>query len=148
MRRTERNKGNMKKYPLKIAVFYLIPALFLANLLCCHFPGIKSVQAADFRSVSMLKTEKAVPSCHAQPNKTPAPVKRECSCCITQQLQADPPAKISLHIPQSIIGYLSVSVLPSAVFVLKDQFNLAFLNGPPGPISKTPLYIHLHNFRI
>jgi hypothetical protein len=100
--------------------------------------------AEAVHSVAAAETEK-LPPCHRQ-QKTESPVKKDCNCCIQKKLQSDLPVKFSL-VPQSF-DYLTVSALPQLVALLKDDFILTYLNGPPGPTADTPLYIHFHNFRI
>ena len=128
----------MKTYLSKIAVSFLIVTFFLASTFCCH-----SFAAT---TPSSLKTQHALPAYHA--HKTSVPAKGTCDCCVTKQLPADSAASISLNIPKIILGYLSSNVLTVQFPPLKTKFNLAYLDGPPGPNSKTPLYIQSHNFRL
>ena len=130
----------MKKYLTKITVSSLILTFSLASTLCCH-----SFAAT---TPSSIKTEHAMPSCHAHKNKAAAPVKGTCDCCVTKQLPADSAANISLNIPKVILGDLSSNILSNPFSIIKTKFNLAYLDGPPGPISDIPLYIQSHNFRI
>ena len=137
----------MKKYISKIINLCLILALSLATVFCCNSSATQAA-AASHSSVVMAKTEKAMPACHRHRNQTPIPTKSDCSCCINKQLQADQPIRISFYAPQIVIGYSSLAILLQQQLVLKAKFNLAFLDGPPGPISDSPLYIHFHNIRI
>ena len=132
----------MKRNFPKIINSFLIPIVSLAAILCCNLSVIRTAQAGH--SVAVAETEK-LPPCHRQ-QKTESPAKKDCTCCIQKKVQADLPAKFSL-VPQSF-DYLAVSVLAQPVALLKDDFILLYLNGPPGPTSDIPLYIRLRNFRI
>jgi hypothetical protein len=130
----------MKKYISKITVFFLIPTLSLAAVLCCNM-GLKPAEA------SVVKVKK-LPSCHAQEETSPAPEQRDCSCCKEKKLQADLPNKVSVDTPQGVVSFLPLSILPQQILSPKDQFTFASLDGPPGPSSDIPRYISFHNFRI
>ena len=132
----------MKKYFCKILTFSLIPAIFSAAVLCC--PYLKTAEAGHFSC--LLNVEKPMPACHAHHGKADATAKTE-NCC-KLQLPADHPPKISLNIPQTVNGLVLLNILFPQKFVLKDQFNFACLDGPPGWESDPPLYILSHNFRI
>ena len=128
----------MKRSLLKIVTFALIPTLSLATVLCCNLSFIKTAQAST----------PAMPACHAHKAKASVPVKGNCECCKTKQLQADLPTKMSFDPVQVIIGQMSLLGSFQKSLFFKDEFNLAYLNGPPGPIAQTPLHISFHNFRI
>ena len=129
----------MKKYFSKMVTAALIPTLSLATILCCDLSVIKVAKAA----------ESTMPACHRPKAKAAVPVKSKCDCCAHKQLQADVPTKASFQIPQTpVLGYAFLDILSASSVVFKSKFNLAYLNGPPGPISESPRYIHFHNFRI
>ena len=136
----------MKKYSSTILNFCLIVTVSLATVLCCPFSAKQAMATSGF-SVNMSKAEKAMPACHSQRPKADATKKGDCSCCLNKQLQADQLGKISFNSALILSGYAFLNVLPQSL-VLKTKFNLAYLDGPPGPISPTPHYIHFHNFRI
>ena len=129
----------MKTYLSKIAVSCLILTFSLASTFCCH----------SFAAMvpSSIKIER-VPACHTHQDKTSTPVKGTCDCCVTKQLPADSADKISLNIPKVIIGSLSSNILAVQFCPLKTKFNLAYLDGPPGPVAQSPLYLQSHNFRL
>ena len=137
----------MKKQFLAIVNFCLIVTVSLATVLCCNFSATQTA-AVGRSSVVMSKMEKAMPACHAQRNQADAPMRTDCNCCISKQLQAEQPTKISFNPAPIFSSYALLDVLSQQSFAPKAEFNLAYLNGPPGPISDTPLYIHLRNFRI
>ena len=132
----------MKKYFSKIVSLGVILPVSFATIFCCQFSLVKPVAA------SAVKTHDAMPACHAHKNKASAPMKSNCECCVSKRLQADQLTKNSFEISKVVTGYVFSNVFPSTISILKDKFNLAYLNGPPGPASDTPLYIHLRNIRL
>ena len=142
MRGIEYTYVEMKKYFYKILTSGLILTVFLTAVLCCHC--LKTAEAGYFPG--LMNVAKPMPACHAHPGKTGGPAQAD-HCC-NPQLQADHPAKIFLKIPQTVNDFVLLSILFPQQFVFQDRFNLACLNGPPGPISDPPLYILSHNFRI
>ena len=137
----------MKKYVFKIVIPCVISTLSLVTVLCCDFSGMQVAEAGS--SSIVLKKEKAVPLCHASKvDKKETPNQKNCSCCKEKRIQADLPTNISLNTYKTIIDYVALSLLPEQVAVFRAQFNLTYLNGPPGPISDIPLYLHSHNLRI
>ena len=132
----------MKKVSSKILASGLILAVFLATVLCCNF----SVAAQSNGSHCLVKKpETSTSTCHYC--KTGTKSKSESSCCL-KQLQADQPTQISLNFQQVDTSHTPLDVLPQTNPFLKTKFNLAYLDGPPGPISNTPFYILSHSFRI
>jgi hypothetical protein len=130
----------MKKYSLKIIIFPLIFAVSLATILCC----------AAFSGTTLAKTNSIVasnvmPSCHAHKGKTDNSAPK--NCC-NPKLQADYPSKISINITPIFTELVSLDFSSQQFSVIKTKLNLAFVDGPPGSDSDTPLYIHFRNFRI
>ncbi len=125
----------------KIAVFSLILTFSSASILCCH----SKAEASSLSS--LIKAQQALPPCHTHKAKTSTPVKNNCDCCVTKQSQADSPISLSSNVPQVMLGYLSSNFSLTQVCI-KNKFNLAYLDGPPGPIAEIPLYLQSHNFRI
>ena len=129
----------MKKYFSKISISFLILTFSLASTLCCHSFAATS---------SSVKTDRALPACHAHQDKAAAPIRGACDCCVTKQLPADSTANISLNIPKVTFSYLSSNILSNPFSIIKTRFNLAYLDGPPGHYSEIPLYLKSHAFRI
>lgn len=136
----------MKRNLTKITGSCLIPLISLAAVLCCNFMGVDSAEAGKV-SAALAKAEK-LPPCHKQKEKTPVPDERDCSCCQEKKLQADLRTQISVPNVQEVIGYLSFYVLPQDAIPFKNKITIACLDGPPGPVYDTPLYLAHHNFRI
>src|SRR5438045_1463096 len=124
----------MRNHFPKIIISGLILTLAAATVLCCNFSW---AQAAS----------KAMPGCHMHKDKAQSQ-KGNGDCCIDKRLQAELPTKISFPIFQLIAGYVSLCFFFPKLFSIENQFNFAYLNGPPGPISPPPLYINLRNFRV
>lgn len=114
--------------------------VFFATVLCCSFSGVAQA------SGTLANIEKPLPACHAQSGKTNVPA-QEGDCC-KPQLQAEQSARTILSATQIVTDLIPVEFLPQQIFALKGKFNLAYLDGPPGPVSETPLYITVHNFRL
>lgn len=131
----------MKKHFSKILASSLILTVFLATVLCCN---PQSVQASTV-SVSNTSMED-MPNCPERKGKASTPAKVN-DCC-NPQLQAEHPVKISLNFPQIVNDLFSVHIFVYKPVVLKEKFNLAYLNGPPGLASDIPLYLSTHNFRL
>ena len=129
----------MKKYFSKISISFLILTFSLASTLCCHSFAATS---------SSVKTDRALPACHAHKNRSESPVKGTCDCCVSKQSSADSAVNFSLRVPQILLGYLSLNMLSSPFSPVKTKFNLAYLDGPPGHYSEIPLYLKSHAFRI
>jgi len=116
--------------------------VFLATVLCCN-PQLAQAKSSTGVDVAM----KGMPSCHAAKGKSSAPVKAEKDCC-KPQLQADHPVKISFEFSQLVSDLSLIDVFIDHKILLKEKFNLAYLNGPPGLASEVPLYLFTHNFRL
>lgn len=126
----------MNKMFAKITSVFTLSVFLMAAVLCCCTQ--QSVHAS---------TEKKLPACHAQKAKADSPVKTDCSCCTSKQLQADSNAKVTLQAP-------SVNAMPIAALLevdihhlIKQKFNLAYLDGPPGLLSEVPLYLLFRSIR-
>lgn len=129
-----------------MTVSFLIPMISLAAVLCCNFMGVNSAEAGKL-SVALSKAEK-LPPCHKQKEEPPVSDQRDCNCYKEKKLQADLRAQSSIPTAQEVIGYLSFHVSPQYAMPFKNKLTIAYLDGPPGPVSDTPLYLTHHNFRI
>ncbi len=76
-----------------------------------------------------------------------AAAKTESKCCF-QQLQAEQPVLISFNFSNTVINHVSFNVFSIQPGVIKSKYNLAYLDGPPGPISVAPRYISFRSFRV
>ena len=135
----------MKKYSKQAISFGVILVLSAFTVLCCKPSQMAMAQG----SYPFVGTNTSMPACHAHAKKTAVPTKGDCDCCLTKKLlQADALTKISFKPEQIFVGFTTEDVSSELSLVLKPQFNLAFLDGPPGPTVESPLYIHFHNIRI
>ncbi len=121
----------------------------IATVVCC--PKMVLAQTGEVQMIG-VKDQKAVPSCHAPKaeaknvNTEKAPAGNDCTCCITKQFRADCPTQITLNIPHFYITLINAA--PQLLVSEQNEFDGAYLHGPPGPASEIPLYISYHNFRI
>lgn len=139
----------MKKYFYKILMLSLTLPVALTAVLCCRISGT-SVAQASLSPSTAKKNQETMPACHAHARnkgKASLPAQGHCSCCI-QQLQADLLTKFSFTIKPSLTAFVFSDSRPHERLVLKSKFNLSYLDGPPGPVADSPLYIHFRNLRI
>ena len=136
----------MKNFFRKTVILSSAFMLALATVVCCNMAMAK----AGGDNVSTGTMDKSMPACHSHRTKPSSPVQSDCNCCLTKKfLQSDSLTKISFYHPsQVILGYAPISVLPQPCSVVKSSYNLAFLDGPPGPLADSPLYIHFRSIRI
>lgn len=131
----------MKNFFSKFVCSSLVLAVSLATVLCCNFA--KMAEASS----SVHKTTHSSSCCPSQSDKTKIPGKAN-ECC-NPQLQADFLTPNAFNIAFITTHYALLAILLSAPeFSNQDEFQLAYLNGPPAHFSGPQLYIHFHNFRI
>ncbi len=130
----------MKNYFSKILASGLILSVFLATALCCNVFVSSSAEA----NTGM----KDMPGCHMNKGKFDTSSQDKDNSCCKPQLQADNPVKISFNLTHIINDFSPLDVFIHQQIGLKEKFNLAYLDGPPGPVSEIPLYLITHNFRI
>ena len=133
----------MKKPLPKILASILVLMVFTATVLCCWPVKALAGHSPDI----MGKAQSHMPACHHKNKSTPSD-DNEKTCC-HQQLQAIQETQSSLksNIPQLFAGSPLAGIPPQTYFQ-KSLFNLAYLDGPPGPVFETPFYILSHSFRI
>ncbi len=136
----------MKKTISNIVGSILILPTALATILCCNFSGIAQAKSA---SAMFSKTESAMPSCHANPLHQSNSTKSNALCCHVQ-LQANLLTKFSLDTLPTVSNLFPTDLILTHSAILKNKFNLAFLDGPPvpGSVFETPRFIHFRNIRI
>lgn len=130
----------MKNFCTKFISFSLVAAVSLATVLCCNFA--KMAEASS--SVQKAKHSSCCPS-ESDKNNTPAKANQ----CCNPQLQADfvTPNIFDVSFQSTQYALLAI-LLFTPQFSNQDEFQLAYLNGPPSHFSGPQLYIHFHNFRI
>ncbi len=109
----------------------------VAVILCC----------CTQQATQIAKASIAVPSCHAHKQKTDAPVSKDCSCCTAKKLQADSDGKLVIQVLQFASTPIILAHTAAAQPFIKQQFNLAYLDGPPGLSSEIPLYLLFRSIR-
>ncbi len=113
----------------KAGVSFLIITVFFAYTFCCSFS-------------SLAQAERGCQACHQHTAST------KDHCCKTQY-QADLPSSFSYNKAiQSATVFASLESLVDPISFPRAKFDLAYLDGPPGPISNTPFYIQFRNLRI
>jgi hypothetical protein len=118
----------------KLSVLALVAVFVVSAIVCCCFT--RTVQA-----------DEVLPACHQSAQGKKASHDQECECC-KSKLQADYLSKVSFNAVLSVLDFSPLEFLLQSCSVIPSKFHLAYLNGPPGPTSEIPLYVHFHNFRI
>ena len=120
----------------KISILALTAVFFTSVILCCCLT--KTTQA----------DEPNVPACHKTTDtKKTSHNANDYGCC-KSKFQADHAIVVSLNITPAALELVSLEPVSDSHPILKNKLDLAYLDGPPGLTSNTPLYISFHNFRI
>lgn len=129
----------MKQCLSEILASGLILSVFLATVLCCN------VFVASSEANTAMKD---MPGCHMNKGISDTPSTDHDNSCCKPQLHADTIVKASFNFTQIALDFSVVDIFTYQPTALKDKFNLAYLDGPPGPTSEIPLYLITHSFRI
>ncbi len=127
----------VKTFKSHIACVLAVSVLAMMAFCCCT---VKSVQAA------MLKSK----ACgHCAVDKTAKADKKQSHDCCFAKASKGEAVKVFELASQSLGSaptFVEAAFRP--LFVVKSTLNLAYLDGPPGPLTTVPLYYQSRSIRI
>ena len=127
----------VKTFKSHIACVLAVSVLAMMAFCCCT---AKAVQAA------MLKS-KACSHC-AVDKSAKADKNQSHDCCFAKASKGEVAKAFELA-PQSLISVQAFfAAVDRPLFVAKSTLNLAYLDGPPGPVTEVALYYQSRSIRI
>ena len=124
----------MRKTP-KVLISVVVALAFAASIICC-------CTAKAFVQGALVK-----PACQHCPQKTAKSDSSKHECCLVKASAAEeaPVFTLAASVAKAVMAFEQTTY---AVVKIHTKFNLAYLNGPPGPISSVPLYIQSRSIRV